>query len=87
MSRGLLLASSGIADPPRRGSFELKDDSVVRGQLYDVDRNLNCNLTEVSLTRHDGSKRSLEATYVNGTMIRYVRFPDDVRPHHPAFRL
>jgi small nuclear ribonucleoprotein (snRNP)-like protein len=58
--------------------FELKDGTSVAGALYEVDANLNAHLSDATVTRRDGSARRLEATYVNGSSVLYVLFPDRV---------
>jgi len=58
--------------------FELKDGTTVAGALYEVDANLNAHLSDATATRRDGSARRLEATYVNGSSVLYVLFPDRV---------
>lgn len=66
--------------------FELKNDTQVGGMLYDVDTNLNANLVDATVTDFDGRTHRVETTYVNGSMIRYVRLPDKVRqPLDPRF--
>lgn len=58
--------------------FELKNETEVSGWLYDVDANLNANLVDATVTGRNGRVHRLEHTYVNGSAIRYVRFPDKV---------
>ena len=59
-------------------TFEMKDGTSVSGALYEVDANLNAHLSDATVTRRDGSARRLEATYVNGSSVLYVLFPDRV---------
>ena len=59
-------------------TFEMKDGTSVAGALYEVDANLNAHLSDATVTRRDGSARRLEATYVNGSSVLYVLFPDRV---------
>ena len=61
-----------------RLDFELKDGTRVAGSLYEVDANLNAHLSRATVTRRDGSTRTLDSTYVNGSTILYVLFPDKV---------
>ncbi|KAJ1445717.1 hypothetical protein M885DRAFT_625927 [Pelagophyceae sp. CCMP2097] len=61
-----------------RAAFELKNDTAVVGVLYDVDRNLNVNLTDARVTLRTGAVRTLGDAYLNGSTIRFVLFPDDV---------
>lgn len=58
--------------------FELKNETEVSGWLYDVDSNLNANLVDATVTGRNGRVHRLEHTYVNGSAIRYVRFPDKI---------
>ena len=60
--------------------FELKNDTEMTGAVYDVDSNLNVNLVDAELKLVGGSRRRLDEVYLNGSMIRYVRFPSHVDP-------
>ena len=59
--------------------FELKNDTEMAGTVYDVDTNLNVNLVDAELTIR-GRTKPLEEVYVNGSMIRYIRFPNNRDP-------
>mmetsp|Transcript_10751 Transcript_10751/g.35617 ORF Transcript_10751/g.35617 Transcript_10751/m.35617 type:complete len:176 (-) Transcript_10751:326-853(-) len=60
--------------------FELKNDTAMAGEVFDVDANLNVNLVDAELTLVDGRKRRLDDVYLNGSMILYVRFPPKTDP-------
>mmetsp|Transcript_19546 Transcript_19546/g.25313 ORF Transcript_19546/g.25313 Transcript_19546/m.25313 type:complete len:149 (-) Transcript_19546:96-542(-) len=76
--RSLAVLLESVRD--ERLCFELKNETTLSGLLFDVDSNLNVNLVDAVLQNLDGTKFRLDETYVNGSMIRYVRFPDKIDP-------
>ena len=57
-------------------TMELKTGEVYRGYLDEAEDNMNCHLTEVTLTARDGNVTHFKRAYVRGSHIRYFILPD-----------
>ena len=61
-------------------AIELKDDSEICGMLEEVDNALNLTLDNARLTDSFGNVVESEKVYIDGTKIRYVHIPPEVKP-------
>eukprot|EP01100_Stratorugosa_tubuloviscum_P008561 TRINITY_DN356_c0_g2_i1.p1 TRINITY_DN356_c0_g2~~TRINITY_DN356_c0_g2_i1.p1 ORF type:complete len:119 (-),score=55.58 TRINITY_DN356_c0_g2_i1:214-570(-) len=57
-------------------TVELKNGEVYRGQLQEAEDNMNCQITNVTLTGRDGRVSNLENVYIRGSQIRFIILPD-----------
>ena len=58
----------------------MKDDSEICGVLDDVDKDMNVVLSHCRQVGSTGDVTESETARVNGTKIRYVHIPPDVKP-------
>ena len=66
-------------------AVELKTGEVYRGQLFDAEDNMNCQMANVTVTQKDGRVSTLEAAYLRGSQIRYFILPDMLK-NAPMFK-
>eukprot|EP01125_Pyxidicula_operculata_P001658 TRINITY_DN11497_c0_g1_i1.p1 TRINITY_DN11497_c0_g1~~TRINITY_DN11497_c0_g1_i1.p1 ORF type:complete len:129 (+),score=25.90 TRINITY_DN11497_c0_g1_i1:27-413(+) len=66
-------------------TIELKSGEVYRGKLEEAEDNMNCTMSEISMTARDGSVTPLESAFIRGSHIRFVIIPDMLR-NAPMFR-
>ena len=55
---------------------ELKTGDVYRGKLVQAEDNMNCQLTDVTVTARDGRLSHLDFMYVRGSHVRFFIVPD-----------
>ena len=66
-------------------SVELKTGHSYRGRLLEVEDCMNCQLTDVTVTAHDGSVSSIQNVYLRGSAIRFFVVPDNLK-YAPMFK-
>ena len=59
-------------------TVDLRDESVARGRIDNVDAFMNIRLAQVTYTDHWGHQVELDDLFVMGRNVRYVHIPDDV---------
>ncbi|EKX53313.1 hypothetical protein GUITHDRAFT_84386 [Guillardia theta CCMP2712] len=66
-------------------TVELKSGELYRGTLQEAEDNMNCNMTNVTMTGRDGSISTLEQVFIRGGLIRFVILPDILK-NAPMFK-
>ncbi|KAM4877398.1 U7 snRNA-associated Sm-like protein LSm10 [Thomomys bottae] len=59
-------------------TVDLRDESVARGHIDNIDALMNIRLAKVTYTDHWGHQVELDDLFVTGHNVRYVHIPDDV---------
>lgn len=59
-------------------TVDLRDESVARGRIDNVDAFMNIRLAQVTYTDRWGHQVKLDDLFVTGRNVRYVHIPDDV---------
>ncbi|XP_027720476.1 U7 snRNA-associated Sm-like protein LSm10 [Vombatus ursinus] len=59
-------------------TVDLRDETVARGRVDNVDAFMNIRLAEVTYTDRQGQQVQLDDLFVTGRNVRYVHIPDDV---------
>ncbi|KAL2772858.1 U7 snRNA-associated Sm-like protein LSm10 [Daubentonia madagascariensis] len=59
-------------------TVDLRDESVARGRIENVDAFMNIRLSKVTYTDRWGHQVELDDLFVTGRNVRYVHIPDDV---------
>ncbi|CAK6440950.1 unnamed protein product [Pipistrellus nathusii] len=59
-------------------TVDLRDESVARGRVDNVDAFMNIRLANVTYTDRWGRQAELDDLFVTGRNVRYVHIPDDV---------
>ncbi|XP_044527434.1 U7 snRNA-associated Sm-like protein LSm10 [Gracilinanus agilis] len=59
-------------------TVDLRDETVARGRVDNVDAFMNIRLAEVTYTDRQGQQVHLDDLFVTGRNVRYVHIPDDV---------
>jgi len=60
-------------------TVELNNGEIYRGLMVDAEDNMNCQMTNVTLTARDGKVSKLEYVYIRGSKIRFMILPDMLR--------
>lgn len=58
---------------------------VYRGKLIEAEDNMNCQMTQITVTYRDGRTASLENVYIRGSKIRFLILPDMLK-NAPMFK-
>ena len=58
---------------------------VYRGKLVEAEDNMNCQLSDVTMTHRDGRTHNLENVFVRGSQIRFIVLPDMLK-NAPMFK-
>lgn len=58
---------------------------VYRGKLIEAEDNMNCQMTQITVTYRDGKVAQLENVYVRGSKIRFLILPDMLK-NAPMFK-
>mmetsp|Transcript_16030 Transcript_16030/g.32950 ORF Transcript_16030/g.32950 Transcript_16030/m.32950 type:complete len:134 (-) Transcript_16030:118-519(-) len=66
-------------------TIELKSGELYRGTLQEAEDNMNCSMTNVTMTGRDGSISTLEQVFIRGGLIRFVIIPDILK-NAPMFQ-
>ena len=68
-------------------TIESVTSEVYRGKLIEAEDNMNCQLSNVTVTYRDGRQAQLEYIYVRGSKIRFMIFPDMLKVSNEALRI
>jgi len=66
-------------------TVELTNGEVYRGQMVDAEDNMNCQLSEVTLTGRDSKQTKLAHVYIRGSKVRFMILPDMLK-NAPMFK-
>jgi small nuclear ribonucleoprotein D3 len=66
-------------------TIELQNGTTYRGKLLDAEDNMNIQLTEITVTKRDGSMQQLEQVFVRGSHVRFIIVPDMLK-NAPMFK-
>ncbi|CAH1998965.1 unnamed protein product [Acanthoscelides obtectus] len=58
---------------------------VYRGKLIEAEDNMNCQMTQITVTYRDGRVAQLENVYIRGSKIRFLILPDMLK-NAPMFK-
>ncbi|XP_019869139.1 small nuclear ribonucleoprotein Sm D3 [Aethina tumida] len=58
---------------------------VYRGKLIEAEDNMNCQMTQITVTHRDGRIANLENVYIRGSKIRFLVLPDMLK-NAPMFK-
>lgn len=58
---------------------------VYRGKLIEAEDNMNCQMTNITVTYRDGRVAQLENVYIRGSKIRFLILPDMLK-NAPMFK-
>jgi small nuclear ribonucleoprotein D3 len=58
---------------------------LYRGTLQEAEDNMNCSMTNVTLTGRDGAISTLEQVFIRGGLIRFIIIPDILK-NAPMFK-
>lgn len=58
---------------------------VYRGKLIEAEDNMNCQMTQITVTYRDGRTAHLENVYIRGSKIRFLILPDMLK-NAPMFK-
>mgnify|MGYP002655406665 CR=1 FL=1 len=58
---------------------------VYRGKLIEAEDNMNCQMTQITVTYRDGRMVALENVYIRGSKIRFLILPDMLK-NAPMFK-
>jgi len=64
---------------------ETKTGEVYRGKLVEAEDNMNCQMTNITVTYRDGRVNQLENVYIRGSKIRFLILPDMLK-NAPMFK-
>lgn len=64
---------------------ETNTGEVYRGKLIEAEDNMNCQMTQVTVTYRDGRVAQLENVYIRGSKIRFLILPDMLK-NAPMFK-
>lgn len=66
-------------------TLETMTGEVYRGKLLEAEDNMNCQLTNITMTARDGRVSQLEQIFIRGSKIRFVILPDMLK-NAPMFK-
>lgn len=58
---------------------------IYRGKLIEAEDNMNCQMTQITVTYRDGRVAQLENVYIRGSKIRFLILPDMLK-NAPMFK-
>ena len=64
---------------------ETKTGEVYRGKLVEAEDNMNCQMSDITVTHRDGRVAQLENVYIRGSKIRFLILPDMLK-NAPMFK-
>ncbi|XP_046979520.1 small nuclear ribonucleoprotein Sm D3 [Schistocerca americana] len=64
---------------------ETNTGEVYRGKLIEAEDNMNCQMTNITVTYRDGRVAQLENVYIRGSKIRFLILPDMLK-NAPMFK-
>lgn len=65
--------------------FHSRTGEVYRGKLIEAEDNMNCQMTQITVTYRDGRMATLENVYIRGSKIRFLILPDMLK-NAPMFK-
>lgn len=65
--------------------FHFSTGEVYRGKLIEAEDNMNCQMTQITVTYRDGRMATLENVYIRGSKIRFLILPDMLK-NAPMFK-
>merc|ERR1712048_773888 len=66
-------------------TLETLTGEVYRGKLLEAEDNMNCQLSQITMTARDGKVSQLEQVFIRGSKIRFVILPDMLK-NAPMFK-
>jgi small nuclear ribonucleoprotein D3 len=60
-------------------TIESATSEVYLGKLIEAEDNMNCQLSNVTVTYRDGRRAQLEFIYIRGSKIRFMILPDQLK--------
>jgi len=66
-------------------TLETATGEVYRGKLIEAEDNMNCHMSEITVTHRDGRVAQLENVYIRGSKIRFLILPDMLK-NAPMFK-
>lgn len=66
-------------------TLETITGEVYRGKLIEAEDNMNCQMTQITVTYRDGRTANLENVYIRGSKIRFLILPDMLK-NAPMFK-
>nr|CAG4645316.1 EOG090X0NFO [Leptodora kindtii] len=64
---------------------ETNTGEIYRGKLVEAEDNMNCQMTNITVTYRDGRVAQLENVYIRGSKIRFLILPDMLK-NAPMFK-
>lgn len=64
---------------------ETNTGEVYRGKLIEAEDNMNCQMSNITVTYRDGRVAQLENVYIRGSKIRFLVLPDMLK-NAPMFK-
>lgn len=64
---------------------ETNTGEVYRGKLVEAEDNMNCQMSNITVTYRDGRVAQLENVYIRGSKIRFLILPDMLK-NAPMFK-
>ncbi|XP_077533600.1 small ribonucleoprotein particle protein SmD3 [Haemaphysalis longicornis] len=64
---------------------ETNTGEVYRGKLVEAEDNMNCQMSNITVTYRDGRVAQLENVYIRGSKIRFMILPDMLK-NAPMFK-
>lgn len=66
-------------------TLETMTGEVYRGKLVEAEDNMNCQMTNITVTARDGRISQLEQVFIRGSKIRFLILPDMLK-NAPMFK-
>uniref|UniRef100_A0AC35TIH2 Small nuclear ribonucleoprotein Sm D3 n=1 Tax=Rhabditophanes sp. KR3021 TaxID=114890 RepID=A0AC35TIH2_9BILA len=66
-------------------TLETTIGEVYRGKLFEAEDNMNCQLTDITVTLRDGRTQQLDNVFIRGSKIRFLILPDMLK-NAPMFK-
>ena len=64
---------------------ETNSGEIYRGKLVEAEDNMNCQMSNITVTYRDGRTAQLENVYIRGSKIRFLILPDMLK-NAPMFK-
>ncbi|VDP12433.1 unnamed protein product [Soboliphyme baturini] len=66
-------------------TLETSNGEVYRGKLIEAEDNMNCQMSDLTVTYRDGRVSQLEHVYIRGSKVRFMILPDMLK-NAPMFK-
>ena len=66
-------------------TLESNAGEVYRGKLIEAEDNMNCQMSNITVTYRDGRVAQLENIYIRGSKVRFLILPDMLK-NAPMFK-